>query len=87
MRILIAHNAYTEPGGEDAVLANERALLLTRGHAVELLSVSNADLHGHLEKSWALWRAPYSEQGRKRMAAAIVAFRPDVVHVHNFFFG
>jgi glycosyltransferase involved in cell wall biosynthesis len=86
LRILLAHNAYTELGGEDSVVANERALLLTRGHAVELLLLSNADLHGHFEKSWAIWRAPYSQQGRKRMATAIAAFRPDIVHVHNFFF-
>ena len=86
MRILLAHNVYTEPGGEDAVVANERDLLAGHGHAVEALSVSNADLQGHWEQLLALWRAPYSTDGRRRMADAIATFRPDVVHVHNFFF-
>jgi hypothetical protein len=32
--ILIAHNYYQQPGGEDQVFANEAALLESRGHRV-----------------------------------------------------
>lgn len=86
MRILIAHNTYTERGGEDAVVANEGALLAAHGHAVDLMTVCNADLPGRGDQLVALWRAPYSKYGRRRMADSIAAFRPDIVHVHNFFF-
>ena len=32
MRVLVVHNFYTKPGGEDKVFANEKELLETNGH-------------------------------------------------------
>jgi hypothetical protein len=32
MRVLIVHNYYQQAGGEDSVVANERAMLESHGH-------------------------------------------------------
>ena len=85
MRILQAHNAYQKAGGEDAVVANEGALLTGRGHQVRLWSVDNAAITGPWAKLRTAWQVPYSHTARRRVAAAIAEFAPDVVHVHNFF--
>lgn len=84
MRVLIAHNAYQQRGGEDSVVDDEIALLRSRGHEVELLAAHNDDIAGLGRVELAgrtLWSRPAAAQMRERCAA----FRPDVVHVHNSF--
>jgi hypothetical protein len=44
-RILLVHNRYQQSGGEDAVVANEQALLAGRGYVTHLWSVSNDSIH------------------------------------------
>ena len=87
MRVLVLHNRYAQPGGEDSVVDEEYALLEHAGHAVERLIVDNADLGGvnglaaARVAANALWSRSASELVRGRIAR----FRPDVVHVHNTF--
>ena len=47
--ILIVHNYYQIPGGEDTVVANEKGMLEEYGHKVILYSRSNAELK---EDTW-----------------------------------
>lgn len=47
LRILIVHNAYKIPGGEDAVVANELNLLRSAGHEVFLYQKDNAGLDSY----------------------------------------
>ena len=42
--ILIVHNYYQIPGGEDTVVANEKTMLEKHGHKVILYSRNNAEL-------------------------------------------
>ena len=42
--ILIVHNYYQIPGGEDTVVANEKKMLEEHGHKVILYSRNNAEL-------------------------------------------
>lgn len=84
MRVLIAHNAYQQRGGEDSVVADEAALLRSRGHEVELLSAHNDDIEG-LGRLELLRRTLWSQPAAQEMRARCLAFRPDVVHVHNSF--
>ena len=37
--VLLVHDYYQVPGGEDVVVANEKHLLETHGHAAALLSL------------------------------------------------
>lgn len=84
-RILLAHNYYTQAGGEDAVVANEQRLLEEHGHRVRLFSVSNLDIVGRWAAIRTALQTPYSFEGRRQFQDVITDFQPDVVHVHNFF--
>ncbi len=85
MRILIAHNRYQQSGGEDNVASAEAELLASRGHGIERLDVDNDQIQGVRSRMAAAAHSLYSLPGKTRMAAAITRFRPDIVHVHNFF--
>jgi glycosyltransferase involved in cell wall biosynthesis len=85
VRILVLHNHYKLAGGEDRVVATERALLTEHGHAVELLTVDNSSIRGLRSQATAALRAAYSLQARHSVHQAIRGFRPDLVHLHNFF--
>lgn len=85
MRILMLHNRYQQAGGEDVVVQAESALLESFGHTVELLEAHNDAISGSFGKAQAAMSALYSLPGRQRTEEAIVRFRPERVHVHNFF--
>jgi glycosyltransferase involved in cell wall biosynthesis len=85
MKILIAHNRYQFGGGEDAVARDEAELLRRYGHGVELLEQDNESIRSLRGKLIASASIFYSSRSRKRMRQAIRDFRPDVVHVHNWF--
>ncbi len=85
MRVLLVHNQYIEPGGEDVVATAEGALLESYGHEVRRFIVSNRGIDRLSDKFFTAWQAPYSERSRRRMDANISDFSPDLVHVHNFF--
>ncbi|KAM3091936.1 glycosyltransferase [Phormidesmis sp. 146-12] len=85
MRILQLHNRYQIVGGEEGVVQAEKALLSDRGHTVELLEVSNDEIVGAWSKAIAAVSAVYSQTSKLKVREAIAQFRPDVVHVHNFF--
>ena len=85
MRVLLVHNQYIQPGGEDVVATAEGALLENYGHEVRRFIVSNRSIDRLSEKLLTAWQAPYSSRSRRRTDAHIAEFKPDVVHVHNFF--
>lgn len=60
-------------------------MLQQNGHTVRLLSATNHDITGFLGKLQAAANATYSRVAKKMLAAELSSFRPDVVHVHNFF--
>ena len=43
-RVLLVHNHYKIPGGEDIVVSNEKRLLEQHGHKVVLYTRSNQEL-------------------------------------------
>lgn len=63
----------------------ERELLTGHGHEVDLLEAGNSDIVGLAARVKAAAGTIYSPEAKKRVAASIDAFHPDVVHVHNFF--
>lgn len=86
MQILIVHNSYQQAGGEDNVVAAELKLLITHGHEVKLWSVENKDLSpGLTGKIKTALATNYSFVSRERTRDLLQSFKPDVVHVHNFF--
>src|ERR1035441_146382 len=85
MRILVMHNHYQQPGGEDVVVRAEVAMLRDRGHEVMLLEEDNNAIVGMVASVGAAFNAVYSRDARRQVRASIEQFRPNVAHVHNFF--
>ncbi|MBC6699262.1 glycosyltransferase family 4 protein [Hymenobacter sp. BT190] len=86
LRILLLHNFYQQPGGEDAVFRAERDLLRARGHPVETLEFHNQQIGPSLwDKVKAGLLGFYNPGSARRLRAAIQAFQPDVIHIHNLF--
>lgn len=85
MKVLIVHNRYQERGGEDAVVESELALLTAHGVDVQYFQVDNdgiANLTGKLAASISVF---YNRKSIDLLNRAIGDFRPDVVHIHNWF--
>ena len=86
MRVLIVHNRYQQRGGEDAVVASEGKLLAAHGLDVETLEESNDAIQGLKGKIDASASVLFGAQNSTaRVRAKLAQFRPDVVHVHNWF--
>jgi exopolysaccharide biosynthesis WecB/TagA/CpsF family protein len=84
MRILLCHNSYLEPGGEDRVFADECRLLESRGHEVVRYTVHSRAIDSMGKASLArkvLWNRDTYAEIRRLIAAA----RPDVLHCTNTF--
>lgn len=82
VRVLVAHCAYQQRGGEDAVVEAEAALLRARGHAVATYLRSNDEVVGLAPASLAA-QTLWSRRTVRELAAEIARFRPDVIHAHN----
>lgn len=84
MRILILHNHYQQPGGEDRVVEAEADWLASAGHEVTLFVRHNSELamgSGLSNFANALWNRSIS----KDLRHVIRETAPDVAHVHNVF--
>lgn len=87
-RVLVVHARYRFPGGEEAVVEAEAELLRSHGHDVQLLQFDNdawASRAQGMRAPQAAFETVWSNRARRAVAAAMKAFRPDVVHVHNTF--
>jgi glycosyltransferase involved in cell wall biosynthesis len=84
MRILIVHNHYQQPGGEDQVFADESALLGALGHDVECFTVHNDQLQemGRVRSAVStIWNRGLA----RRIGERIRRHGSEVVHFHNTF--
>jgi glycosyltransferase involved in cell wall biosynthesis len=84
MKILIIHNHYLQPGGEDTVFEAEKALLEHYGHEVVTFVEDNARLEGVNPLKVAV-NAMWSREAQRDIRKWIEQTRPDVVHFHNTF--
>jgi glycosyltransferase involved in cell wall biosynthesis len=83
-RILVVHNRYQQPGGEDAVVEAEVDLLRRRGHTVETYIRGNDELR-EMSRIGALTENLWSRRTWNDIGKLAQTFRPDVIHVHNTF--
>jgi glycosyltransferase involved in cell wall biosynthesis len=87
MKVLIIHNSYQQPGGEDVVFEQERRMLESRGHQVVAYRRSNWEVHSQSLAS-RLTIAPnliWSPEARWDVAKRVQEHKPDLVHIHNTF--
>jgi glycosyltransferase involved in cell wall biosynthesis len=84
MKVLMAHNFYQEPGGEDKCFVAESDLLRRSGHDVLTYTVHN-DALSHMSGLRAAGTAVWNREPYKELSAIIGSKRPEVVHIHNTF--
>jgi len=87
MRLLVIHNHYQQPGGEQVAVEAQVSLLRERGHKVNLYTRDNAEI-----ERYRLWQkaaffpaAVFSRRTYGEIRTLIARERPDVAHVHNVF--
>ena len=87
MKVLVIHNSYQQPGGEDVVFAQECQLLQRYGHQVVTYERSNRELErmSSFERLVAAKNMVSAKGSRQDIRDLLRAERPDVVHVHNTF--
>ncbi len=84
MHVLLAHNTYLQPGGEDVAFRADVSLLREHGHDVRAHLMHNEEIAamGSIELARkTLWNA----QTSSKLAEMIGRHRPDVIHLHNTF--
>lgn len=85
MRILMIHERYRQPGGEDTVFETEAALLEAHGCVVERLVADNRSIDEDHNRLKLAVGAVWSAAEKAKVQAVVRRFRPDVAHVHNWF--
>lgn len=85
MRILVVHHRYRVRGGEDQAVDREVALLRGGGEEVDLWERDSREITGVISRVNAALELPYSEQSRDELFGKLESYRPDIVHVHNWF--
>lgn len=83
-RILLGHNRYQQPGGEDAVLEAESALLVARGHDVVRYEVHNRHVDG-MRRLRLLATTLWNREAARTVRALHAAHGFTVAHFHNTF--
>jgi len=87
MKVLLAHNRYCWPGGEDEVFCREKELLRMAGHKILEYTRDNSQIADStivgkikvgLQTVWAFDSA-------KQLRSLLRRERPDVAHFHNTF--
>jgi glycosyltransferase involved in cell wall biosynthesis len=79
MRVLVLHNRYRQPGGEDRAVAAEIAML--RAHGVDVV-YHEADNNGGLVQ--LATGSTWSDVSFRMVSKLCREVRPDIAHVHNF---
>jgi len=87
VKILLVHNRYQQPGGEDVVFEQERKLLESAGHQVVTHCRSNDEVND--SSIWQRVRLAKntvsSAESRQQVLNLLRQHHFDVVHVHNTF--
>lgn len=84
MKVLLVHNFYQQPGGEDQVFAEEGKLLEDHGHTVGRWTVDNDDIAG-MGKLTLARKTIGNKDSRETLKAKIREIGAEVVHFHNTF--
>lgn len=85
MKILLVHNYYQIPGGEDSVVANEKKMLETYGHKVILYSRNNSEIKkmSGFQKLQLPFITIFNLKTYRDIKKLIKKEKIDIVHVHN----
>jgi glycosyltransferase involved in cell wall biosynthesis len=87
MKLLIAHNFYRRPGGEDEVFHRESELLRSNGHDVVHYVRNNREISqdGILSRVRAGGQALWNWESAREIGSVLRKEKPELVHFHNTF--
>jgi glycosyltransferase involved in cell wall biosynthesis len=87
MNILIVHNTYQRPGGEDVVVAQESSLLERNGNRVTSYRRSNDEINDLSlgQRLGLITRIVSARDSQIAIRSILRDAKPDLVHVHNTF--
>jgi glycosyltransferase involved in cell wall biosynthesis len=86
MKVLLVHNLYQQPGGEDVVFSLERQMLERAGHQVVVYRRTNCEVHSVSWRPALALKTIWAADARRDFVGILSREKPDVVHVHNTFF-
>lgn len=84
MKIVVAHNYYKLPGGEDQCVAAEIAMLRAHGHEVTQYFVRNEAIDA-MSRPRLVAETIWSRRSYRELRRLFQAVRPQIVHFHNTF--
>lgn len=84
MKVLLCHNHYQQPGGEDQVFADEGRLLEAHGHQVLRYTQHNDALDG-MSRITAARKTLWNSQAAAEIGALVQRERPEIAHFTNAF--
>jgi glycosyltransferase involved in cell wall biosynthesis len=87
MNILLVHNSYQRPGGEDVAFEQERQLLIREGHHVVTYRRSNSEIEDYsvLQRLALVKDVVWAADTRREFARMLLQEKPQLVHIHNTF--
>jgi glycosyltransferase involved in cell wall biosynthesis len=86
VKILLAHEYYQVPGGEDSMFRAERELLRNAGHDVVTYEVHNDDVgDGLRDRVGVALATPWSRKTLRALRTLLARERPQLAHFHNTF--
>jgi glycosyltransferase involved in cell wall biosynthesis len=88
MKIVLVHNTYQQPGGEDIAFQNERDLLRDVGLQVVVYQRSNFEANryaGFFGQIALAKHTVWASDTRREFRELLATEKPDLVHVHNTF--
>jgi glycosyltransferase involved in cell wall biosynthesis len=87
VKIILVHNAYQQPGGEDVVFEQECGMLQRAGHEVIAYRRSNwdAEAYNRIRLLGLAKRTVWASDSRRDFSELLRREKPDLVHVHNTF--
>ncbi len=85
MKIILVHNYYQHPGGEDVVFEQERQLLERNGHKVVTYCRSNWEVESYsgVNRLALVQRSIWSGETSRDFGDLLRRENPDLVHIHN----
>ena len=84
MKVLLVHNQYLKPGGEESVVEAETKLLESKGHTIKSYFVYNNSATSKSSISLAV-NTLWNKDSYKALSEVVKEEIPDLVHIHNFF--
>src|SRR5262245_17952864 len=84
MKVLVAHNFYQQPGGEDQVFRDEVAMLRARGNEVVEYTLHNEAV-ARLGKLELARKTIWNQQAHDELLEIVRREKPAIAHFHNTF--